>query len=152
MAVGGVKSKFIDGNAKGGSSDPTAVDDSAPYLYDSFPAQNEGDRTAGAEWSINTQGFDNVVITWDQYHSHWSPRHARFQYWTGLAGTTWTDAGPVFTATGGDTWHKDRTVDLTGKAGVADNPEFRFRVVATFKPNTTGYERSSGRGNYGDAS
>ena len=56
----------------------------------------------------------------------------------------------MFTATGGDTWHKDRTVDLTGKAGVADNPEFRFRVVATFKPNTTGYERSSGRGNYGD--
>ena len=49
MAVGGVKSKFIDGNAKGGSSDPTAVDDSALYLYDSFPAQNEGDRTAGAE-------------------------------------------------------------------------------------------------------
>jgi hypothetical protein len=49
----------------------------------------------------------------------------------------------------GDDWFNGRSVNLTGVAGVANNPNFGFRIVSSFGSGTS-YVASSG-GNYGTA-
>lgn len=148
--VGGTTSTFASGDASGGSTDPNVGDDSA-WNLSTWAPQNTESGLRGAQFNVSTVGFTDVVVSWDQRHSNTSSRYFQFQYSadglsfssTGLAGDG------IFTATGGDTWFNNRSVDLTGISGVADNSNFAFRVVAIFEPGGSSYLASNPTSNYG---
>jgi len=126
--VGGATATFGSGDASGGSSDPATGDDSGWNLT-TFAAQNTGDKTRGAQFAVSTLGFNNVVINYDLRHSNTSARDEVFQY--SLDGTNFIDFA-TFQGNLGDTWFNNRTVDLSSVAGVNNNANFAFRVVAGF--------------------
>lgn len=151
--VGGVTAaaQFGSGAANGGSSDPAG---GAPPNYGwqttSYAAQGFNDDQAGVQFNVSTVGFaSDIVVTWDQRHSNTSSRWVQFQY--SLDGVNFTSAGlsggGLFEGTAGDTWFNGRTVDLSGIAGVANNANFAFRIVASFGP-TGGYEASTSTASY----
>jgi hypothetical protein len=138
--VGGTTGSFASGVANGGSTDPAPTDNTG-WQTTTYPAQGAGNLTAGVQFLVSTAGFENIVVSWDQRHSNTASRFAQFQYTTD--GTTFTSFGPPFAGTAGDTWFNNRTIDLTGIPGVADNPLFGFRILAAFDPNGTGYVASN---------
>ena len=146
--IGGATSTFASGDAGTGSSDPATGDDSG-WNLSTFAAQNTGDKTRGAQFAVSTVGFNNVVVTYDLRHSNTASRYEQFQY--SLNGTTFVDYAQ-FDGNLGDTWFNGRSVDLSSVAGVANNANFAFRVVATFAPSTTGYLASKSTSTYGTTS
>ena len=145
--IGGVTSTFASGDASGGSSDPATTDDSGWNLT-TFAAQGTGDKTRGAQFAVSTVGFNNVVISYDLRHSNTSSRYEQFQY--SLDGVNFVDYA-LFDGNLGDTWFNGRTIDLSSVAGVSNNADFAFRVVATFAPGTTAYAVSNPGSTYGTA-
>lgn len=145
-SVGGVGWLWASGAASGGSSDPAGGTSNQAYQTTNYPTQGTGDRTAGIEIRTSTAGFQNIVVSWDQRHSNTAARHAQFQY--SVDGVNFVDFGGLFEATAGDAWFNQRTVDLTGVAGVDNNENFAFRVVAAFAPVGGGYAASNPNSSY----
>ena len=137
----------------GSSADGAPASDNAALDMSPFPAQGQGSGSSGAEFSVPTVSYSNIVVQWEHRHSNRSPKHAQFQY--SLDGVTFTTVGlenqptaganAVFTAPNGDTWYS-RTIDLTGIAGVNNNPNFKFRIVGVFAPGTDEYQQTTGTG------
>ncbi|MCW5947117.1 MAG: PEP-CTERM sorting domain-containing protein [Fimbriimonadales bacterium] len=143
--VGGTTSTFATG------WDRAAMSTGGRALNTStYPAQGTGSGTAGIQFNVSTVGFLNIVVDWDHRNSNTSSKWVQFQYSTD--GTTFSSAGlangGLFSALGGDTWHPVRTVDLSSIAGVADNPNFAFRVVAVFDPALGEYVAANPNSNY----
>lgn len=146
--VGGTTATFASGTANGGSSDPAPVDNSG-WNITSFPAQGTGNNTAGVQFAVSTLGFSDVLVSWDQRHSNTASAFVQFQYSTD--GSSFTNFGAPFQATGGDTWFNGRSIDLTGVAGVDNNANFAFRIVSSFGP-TGAYVPSTATSSYGTGS
>jgi hypothetical protein len=136
--IGGTTASFANGNADGGSTDPLVTGDQG-WNVTTFPAQGTGDKTAGVQFNVSTLGFQNIIISFDQRHSNSAAKDVIFQYTTN--GSIFTDFAN-FSATAGDTWFNIRTVDLSSIAGVNDNANFGFRIVAAFAPSTSTYVQS----------
>src|SRR5690606_23380617 len=106
--------------------------------------------TAGVQFNVSTLGYDSVVVRWDHRHSNTSSRWWQFQY--SLDGSSFSAAGlandGLFAGTTGDTWFNNRTVDLSAIAGVANNANVPFRIVAVFAPGTNAYAASQGTSSY----
>jgi hypothetical protein len=147
--IGSTTFTYASGDANGGSSDPATGDDSGWNLT-AFPTQGAGNKTAGIQVNVSTVGFNSVIVNFDQRHSNTAARDVQFQY--SLNGTTFVDFA-TFSATAGDTWFNNRTVDLSTVAGAANNANFAFRVVALFSPvpTLTGYAASTSTSTYGTA-
>jgi hypothetical protein len=143
--VGGVTSSFASGASNGGSSDTAAADNSG-WQTTGYAAQGTGDKSRGVQFAVSTLGFESITLSYDLRHSNTSARHELVQY--SLDGLNFVDF-TTFSGAAGDTWFKNRTVDLSGIAGVADNASFAFRVVATFAPGTSQYLPSQSSSNYG---
>jgi hypothetical protein len=147
--VGGVTgaspAAFASGN---GSSDPVTTDDTG-WQTTGYAAQGAQDRLRGVQFNVSTLGFQNIIFQFDQRHSNTSSRWAQVQYSTN--GTTFTNVATFEAASGGDAWYHDRTVNLTGLAGVDNNASFALRVVAMFAPSTSTYAPSTGSSTYGTA-
>lgn len=144
-AVGISTSGFSNGDADGGSSDPASGDDSG-WQTSGYAAQGTNDKGRGVQFAVSTVGFEDTVITYDLRHSGSSSRYEQVQY--SLDGTNFIDIA-TFEGGAGDTWFNGRSVDLSGIAGVDNNPLFAFRVVATFAPGTSAYAASNAGSNYG---
>lgn len=140
----GVSGTFASGAANGGSSDPATADNSG-WQTTGYAAQGTGDKTRGVQFAVSTVGFEAITVSYDLRHSNTSARHELFQY--SLDGLNFVDF-TTFAGAAGDTWFNNRTVDLSGIAGVADNASFAFRVVATFAPGTSQYAASQSSSNY----
>lgn len=125
---------FATGVANGGSSDPALTDNSG-WSIAGFPAATLGDLTAGAQFLVDTTGYESIIFTFDLRHSNSSSRYEAVQYT--LNGTVWT-TGVFFTGDAGDTWFNGRSVDLSGIAQAGNNPNFGVRVVSAFEKTTTG--------------
>lgn len=147
---GGVSATFASGTANGGSTDPV---DTTPSNYawntTGYAPQGTENGGRGVQFNVSTEGWDKIVVSWDQRHSNTSSRFVQFLYTTdGLNFTNaGLDNGGLFEGTAGDTWFNGRTVDLTSIAGVANNANFAFRVVAAFGP-AGGYVASNSSSNY----
>lgn len=148
--VGGVvgNATFPSGTANGGSSDPVVT---TPENYgwgtSTYPAQGTGNLTAGVQFAVSTLGFDNIVVDWDTRSSNTASRFQQFQY--SIDGTNFINFGTLFENTGGDTWFNNRVVDLSGIAGVNNNPNFAFRMLSAFDPvSGTGYLSSNPASTY----
>jgi hypothetical protein len=146
--IGGTTSTFASGDAGGGSSDPASGDDSG-WNLSTFAAQGAGNKTRGAQYAVNTVGFENIVIAYDLRHSNTASRYEQFQY--SLDGMNFVDFA-TFDGNAGDSWFNGRTVDLSSIAGADNNANFAFRVVAAFAPSTSGYEASKPGSTYGTTS
>lgn len=109
----------------------------------SYPAQGTGNKTAGVQFSVNTEGYRSIVVTWNHRHSNTAANTASFQYT--VDGLNWIEA-QTFSANAGDTWFS-RSVDLSSIDAVGNNPMFAFRIVAAFADGG-GYQASRSGSSY----
>jgi hypothetical protein len=145
--VGGVTGSFASGTSNGGSSDPvTTTPNNYGWGITTFAAQGAENNGRGVQFNVSTVGFDSVVVSYDLRHSNTSSRYENFQYSID-GGTSWVSFA-TFDGNAGDTWFNNRTIDLSSVAGVANNANFAFRVVATFGPAGGGYVASNGTSTY----
>ncbi len=144
--VGGTTATFASGAANGGSTDPQGTTGNFGWNLSTFPAATAGNLSAGAQFAVSTLGQSGIVVSWDQRHSNTSSAVVQFQYSTN--GTTFTNFGMPFIASAGDTWFNNRTVDLSGVAGVSNNASFAFRIVSSFAPAAGGYVASTTGSSY----
>lgn len=114
--------------ASGSSNDPENVNDFR-WNVSAFPAQSTNDKTAGAQFSVSTLGFQDVVVSLDLRNSNTSSRSVTFQYTTN--GLTFNDFATV-QATGGDQWNS-RNFDLSAIDAVENNANFAFRLVTSME-------------------
>ncbi|OQW75230.1 MAG: PEP-CTERM domain protein [Proteobacteria bacterium ST_bin11] len=142
--VGGVTGAFASGTANGGSSDPAASDNSG-WQTTNYAAQGAGNKTRGVQFNVSTVGYDNITINYDLRHSNTSSRYELVQY--SLDGITFNDS-TLFDGNAGDTWFKNRSVDFSSIAGVANNANFALRIVAAFAPASSVYAPSSSTNTY----
>lgn len=113
-----------------------------------YPAQGTNEATAGVQFNVSTDGFQNVTVYWDMRHSNTSANRIRLQYT--VNGNTWlnfeanttnavntlggNDVGfdnGRYIATAGDSWYV-RSADLSGISGATSNPLFAIRIVSEF--------------------
>jgi hypothetical protein len=109
-----------------GSSDPSTNADSALQLT-GFPKQGTGARTAGLEIATSTVGFQSVVLRFDVRATSTASRRLQVLYSTD--GQT-LKSGPAFTLNGGTSFTNGLTVDFSTVPEVANQPEFRVRLVS----------------------
>jgi hypothetical protein len=130
-AIGGT-----GGAANGGSPSDTASGTpptNQSWNLTGYPAQGTASGTAGVQFNVPTTGFDAINVAWDTRASNTASRWTQLQISTN--GSTFTNfGGPIEHTAGGDQWMV-RSFSLASVPGVANNPNFAFRVVAIFSPN-----------------
>ena len=127
--VDGTTSAFVSGT---GSSD-TSVSNSA-WNTASYPPQGTGNKSAGAQFKINTMGFQNLALSWDQRVSATASKYFRLQLTTN--GTDFMDFNVV--AMTNNTVFEAKTNNLATWPGVNNNPNFGFRIVSEFESSAAG--------------
>jgi hypothetical protein len=149
-STGGVSQQFGQVSVASGSSDPNTFDNSHWRLgsvasVGGFPTVTNANKTAGAQFRINTSGYGNIQLMWDQENSATASRYWRWQYTTN--GTDWFDATNVITAnhigtpnpsTDTPTWQLGLTADLSSIPNTGDNPNFGLRLLSEFEATATG--------------
>ena len=137
--IGGLTQAFSSGSANGGSSDP-ALTDNTGLQTSAFAAQGTNNKTCGIQFRVSTVGYQQIVLNYDLRHSNTSSRFEQVQYTTDITAPVpvWVDA-TMFDGNVGDTWFKNRTIDLSSVTALNNNPNAAFRVVSTFEPSTTAY-------------
>src|SRR5687767_10026677 len=78
--VGGVATS-VTNTIAANSSDPNDGDNTK-WRFGNFPAQGSNNKTAGAEFRVNTTGYENITLNWDHYNSATASKHWRVQYTT----------------------------------------------------------------------
>jgi hypothetical protein len=136
--VGGVTHPST-GSTGAGSSDLATTN--LAFQTSTYAAQGTGNLTRGVQFNIDTTGWSDITVSWDQRLSNTAANTWRFQY--SLDGSTFVNSTqftftPAATGTG-DVWYNGRSVDLSSIAGVANNANFAFRIVAEFDPNAGNY-------------
>lgn len=122
------------------------------YNTTNYPAQGTGNLTAGIVFNTPTTGYMNITVQFDVRWSNTASKYLRFQYT--YDGVNWNN-GPQLVAGGGDWWwgpNNSNTrilVDFTGDTQADNNPNFAFRILAEFAPNTNSYEAAAPGRNYG---
>jgi MYXO-CTERM domain-containing protein len=145
--VGGVDASLY---FAGSSTDPAfAGGDNSGWSLKTFPASDVNNKSAGAQFAVNTTGFVDISVSFDVRHSGTASKFERFQY--SLNGTDFVDL-EVFSGVG--TSFATRSVNLASIGGAGDNPNFAFRVVSEFENTATGsgsasYVLTSGSSPYG---
>lgn len=158
--VGGVTSTFSSGgSATSGSTtsstDPESLDDSGLQTT-GYPAAGTGNKTAGVQVSVNTTGFRNITVTWDQRHSNTSANTWQLQYSTDSGDNFFDAPNGLFTFVPGasatsDVWYNGRTVSLSSISSLNNNANVIFRVVAAYDPTAGNYLASRSTSTYGPA-
>jgi len=85
-------------------------------------------KTAGFEFHVSTVGETNIFLTWGERHSATASKYMRVQYTTN--GVDWLDGDVV---TFNAALYQFYSSDLSSRPGVANNPNFAFRIVAEFE-------------------
>ena len=128
--VGGATASYATGSA----SDPASADNSG-WNTANYPAQGTGNKTVGAQFRISTLGQENIVLRWDQRVSNSASKYSRLQYSTN--GITFTDFPTPIAMTAANVFEAKMS-DLSGMAGVRDNPLFAFRLVSEWQSTALG--------------
>ncbi|RYD22077.1 MAG: hypothetical protein EOP88_09300 [Verrucomicrobiaceae bacterium] len=119
-------SVFASGDASGGSTDPAAGDDSGWGVLN-FGA---GNLSSGAQFLVDTTGYESITISYDVRHSNTSSRYQAIQYT--LNGSSWTTLSYVATAAG-DIWNNGRSINFSAITGANNNPNFGVRILSAFE-------------------
>lgn len=160
--IGGATSAFFSGNT---SSDPTTGTNRSLAVA-TFPTASAGDRTRGIEVAVNTTGFVNIAVSFDLYQQNTSSKYfqlqassdgtnfldvsdgfASFGAVQGNTNTVFTSSGLYSTTSAGGSappFVQQITYQFPTGSAYENNPNFKFRVVAAFDPNTGSYSGSNG--------
>lgn len=96
---------------------------------------------SGAQFTSSTVGYTGIQVTFDLQATDGSPRHAQLQYTTD--GSTYLDFGSLLDNNPKSlAWNNGVTYDFSAVAGVANNPNFGFRLVSAFSP--VGFTNANG--------
>ena len=119
--------------AANGGTDPIAGDNSNWRLA-TFPAQGTGNKTSGVEFRVNTAGYENITMAWDQQNSATANRYWRIQY--SADGSNFVDhivientliaAWTIF------------SVNFTPVPAANNNSNFAVRILSEFQSTATG--------------
>jgi hypothetical protein len=139
----GVSTTFV---SQSGSSDPTAG--SQALNTAGYAAQGTGDRTTGVRFSIDTTGFQDIVLTFDQRNSATASSWTALQYT--LDGENWIEA-TTFRMLRDSVFVKGLGFDFSNIAGVDNNANFAVQLVSMFAPGTQAYSATGATSNYGTA-
>jgi hypothetical protein len=138
MLIGGTTNPLTNFSGNG-SSDTTSGSNHAWQTVD-YPLQGQDSKTAGVQFNVNTLGYKDIKISFDQRLSNSSANTWVLQYTADVtsANPIWIDA-TIFTfipqASGtGDTWHNEREFDFAAVSILNDNPNVAFRIVSDFDP------------------
>jgi hypothetical protein len=130
--VGGVTTAFgTVGGAR--TSDPAIGDDSQLRLR-TLPRIDAGNKSAGVEITLDTIGYENLTLSWDQFNSRTASRYWRVQY--SIDGVTWTDHESIVNASA-STWVAYQ-VSFAGTPIVNGRPDSKIRIVQEFESTATG--------------
>ena len=89
----------------------------------------------GVHFNVSTVGAKNIIVRYNSRVSATASDYERLQYTTN--GTDWVDYPASSTFAGIGTTYRFYTNDLTGFPGVANNPDFAFRIVTEFQSTAT---------------
>ena len=108
-----------------------------------FPA-GITNKTAGFQYNTSTAGFKNILLTWSERHSATASKYMRVQYTTN--GMDFIDGDvEAFSAVE----YQFYSSNLGTNPGVANNPNFAFRVVAEWESSAIGTVNSNYDGTSG---
>lgn len=144
--IGGITQTY----ATGYLTDPNLTDN-AGMQTTNYPAAGTSPKTAGAQFDVNTIGFNRLILEFYQRLSNTSANTWTLQYTLDKTGAgnggvaVWTDAttwtfAPAVSGTG-DTWYF-RSYDFSLITGLNNNANAGFRVVSNFDPTTGNYVAS----------
>ncbi len=153
FAFGGASFKKMDndwddtymGGYANSSSDPIHVlypDFGYGMEFANFSIDPSKYKQSGVQVNVSTLGYMNIVVQLDVRVKRYNSKYFRLQY--SIDGVNFVDYGnEPFEANmnyeNADHWYNDLTMDLTGIAGVDNNPNFAFRFVQEYAPGTTTY-------------
>ena len=132
--------------SQSGSTDPNpgvAYSTSGYPLNSTLPGSNG---TAGIEFAVPTTGYNNIQFVFDTRFSNSASNFTQIQYSTNGTSFQVLPGSAALEITG--TNFITRTIDLTGVAGVDNNPNFKVRVVTVAGPSNL-YEPNTGTSTYG---
>jgi len=126
--IGGTAAASSGEFASGSASDTNATDNSG-WNTSFYPAAGANNKSAGVKFTVSTAGRQNISIRWDQRASGTGSKYSHLQYTTN--GTAFVDYPTPIILSG--TSFEAKTNDLSALAGVNNNPNFAFRIVAEFE-------------------
>jgi len=136
--LGGATATFSSASATGGSSDPVIPSGSNfGWNTSTYHAQGINTPVRAVQFAASTVGYSSIVTTWDTRFSSSCSRYVEYLY--SIDGVTFLPTSPRTILTSGNPLVGDefvnlRSVDLSAVLGVANNPNFAFRLVPIFAP------------------
>ncbi|MEO5803301.1 MAG: immunoglobulin domain-containing protein, partial [Verrucomicrobiota bacterium] len=122
---------------QGISSDPATSDDSAWRLTNS-PPQGMSNLTAGVEFRVNTTGFENITLKWDQSSAGASSKYYRVLYSTNN-GVTFVPKDVVTNPTNNASWSNPVTnISFISIPAANNNTNFIVRILSEWQSTATG--------------
>ncbi len=129
--IGGANSRF----AAGSSTDVASLGtDNSSWAITNYAVTNIGNKTHGIQVNVSTLGYQNLVVTWEQYNDAQSSRYSRLQYTTN--GTDWIDGDVIVNTNFGK--FVFQSSDLSEVLDVNANTNFAVRIVTEFQSTATG--------------
>ena len=130
--IGGATASF--GTVGGGrTSDPAAADDSQLRVR-TLPSTEAENKNVGFEITLDTTGYENLTLKWDQYNSRTASRYWRVQY--SIDGISWIDHESIAN-TKASTWVSFQ-VSFASVPNVNGQPALKIRIVQEFESTATG--------------
>lgn len=136
--VGGVTAPPTDGGGPyPGGWTGTAAGGFA-YSSTGYPAQGTASGTAGFQFNVSTENFENIIVTLTERASNTASKWVEYQYTTN--GTSWNTLSNNGGVLDNDfATNSVTTLDFTAIPAADNNPNFAVRVVTIFEPGTTAY-------------
>lgn len=127
--IGGTAGTFFSG-----SSTDTNTSNSGWSVNNYASSGGGNNKTTGVQFSVNTTGYQNIRVSFDQRTTSTASKYFRLQYTTN--GSTYVDS-TALTMTAASSYITFSN-SLGGAAGVANNPNFAVRIVAEYQSTATG--------------
>jgi uncharacterized protein (TIGR02597 family) len=124
--IGGTSGVFVSGT---GSSDTNSVNNA--WNTSAYPASGGANKSAGAQFTVSSVGYENIRFVWDQKNSSTGSKYVRLQYTTN--GSVWIDS--TVNAMSGTSFVTVSN-NLSAAANVRNNPNLAFRVVSEYQSTT----------------
>ena len=129
-ALGGITFNSAAGSGTGSALSTT-----------SYANQGTGDGTRGVQFMIDTSGYTNLVLTFDQRDSATATAYTKLMYT--VDGSNWQPANtflfPTAKVGSNPLFSTGITYDFSAITAANDNASFGIQFVATFAPGTKTY-------------
>lgn len=123
--IGGTTATFASGSA----TDTNSVNNA--WNTAGYPASGGANKSAGAQFTVSSAGYDNIRFVFDQRNSSSGSKYVRLQYTTN--GSVWIDS--TVSAMSGTTFVTVSN-NLTGAPGVQNNSSLAFRLMSEYQSTT----------------